>query len=72
MDYYQRVISETLAKSGHIGKYDPRHIEAYMRLEHGTLDALSRRQFDQEVEVCRQCVDADINGAESLALSYGL
>ncbi len=70
---YQQTIRALLAESGHIGKYDPRHIEAYMRLEHPTLDGLSLAQFKREVAVCAECVDAGgIDAAERNARSYGL
>lgn len=73
LSHYQEEIRARLAETGHVGKYDPRHVEAYMRLEHGTLDGLSARQFNAEVEVSRQCIDAGGSAdAESLALSYGL
>lgn len=72
MSLYQKSIREEIAKQGYVGKYDPRHIESYMRLEHSTLDSLSRRQFSQEVAIGIQCIDADgIDNAESLAKSYG-
>jgi hypothetical protein len=53
--------------------YDPRHVEAYMRLQYGTLDHLDRATFNNEVEICVDCIEQDgaIN-AESLAESYGL
>ncbi len=51
--------------------YDWRHIEAYMRIEHGTLDHLTPRRFASEVAFCKQCVDMSIEDAEKLALSYG-
>ena len=70
---YQTIIKTTLAKQGFIGKYDPRHIEAYMRIGNSTLDGLSRSEFTREVNECRQCVDADgTANAEGLAISYGL
>lgn len=70
---YAEAIREDLAASGHIGKYDPRHIEGFMRLEHSTLDGLDARQFRAEVEVARQCVDlGGSDAAEECALSYGL
>lgn len=73
LSLYAEMIREDLAKAGYIGKYDPRHIEAYMRLEHSTLDGLSARQFAAEVEIARQCLDhADEEESEALALSYGL
>jgi len=72
MSFYQQSIREDLAKIGKIG-IDPRHIEGYMRLEHGTLDALSVGQFLHEVKICSECVQhGGINAAESLAQSYGL
>ena len=70
---YQQMIREILAKQGHVGKYDPRHIEAFMRLEHGTLDALSPAKFRAEVAICAECVDeGGTLGAEDLAKSFGL
>jgi len=69
---YADSIRETLAKQGLIGRYDPRHIEAYMRLEHSTLDGLAAWQFDQEVATAAACIDAGgTNEAEALAESYG-
>lgn len=53
--------------------YDPRHVEAFMRLEHPTLDHLSRVEFAREVRVAVACVDECLPGqAEAIALSYGL
>lgn len=53
--------------------YDPRHVEAYMRIGHGTLDALSRSQFMQEVRIACGCIDeVGIEAAESCAISMGL
>lgn len=70
---YQDMIKEILERKGHGGKYDPRHIEGYMRLEHGCLDGLYAIQFAAEVEISRQCIDAGgIEAAESLAKSFGL
>lgn len=54
-------------------KHDPRHIEAYMRVEHSTLDGLSRQQFAAEVRVAAQCVDeGGIEMAERIAKSFGM
>lgn len=67
--FYQQLIKELLDGRD----YDPRHIEAYMRVEYGTLDHLSREDFQHEVEVCIVCIDAGGKGqAELLARSYGL
>jgi len=73
MSIYQESIREELARNGYIGKYDPRHIEAYMRLEHSTLDGLDLNQFRSEIEISRQCIEeggADI--AEDCAKSFGI
>jgi hypothetical protein len=54
-------------------KHDPRHVEAYMRLDHPTLDGLSPEQFKHEAEVSAGCVDqGGVDQAEKLAQSYGL
>lgn len=53
--------------------YDPRHVEAYVRLEHSTLDGLSAEQFADEVRTGITCVDEDgAENAERLAQSFGL
>jgi hypothetical protein len=52
---------------------DPRHVEAFMRLEHGTLDQLSPARFTEEVFVSALCVaEAGPVDSEALAVSYGL
>jgi hypothetical protein len=71
--YYEQIIRETLARIGRIGAADPRWIEGWMRLERGTLDALSAGQFRQEVEIALECIAASAASEnESLAVSYGL
>jgi hypothetical protein len=53
--------------------YDPRHIEAYMRLEHSTLDGLSGWQFAKEVEIAKGSVDeGGVEQADRCARSFGL
>ena len=37
--------------------YDVRHVEAYMRAAHSTLDGLSPREFADEVEIAMACVE---------------
>jgi len=49
-----------------------RHVEAFMRSEHGTLDALSPEQFRAEVFAADLCAQEEPAVAESLARSYGL
>lgn len=51
---------------------DPRHIEAWMREEHGTLDGLTPEAFRREVAEAAVLVDADPDLSEKLAESYGL
>jgi hypothetical protein len=69
---YQNMIAEILARHGRTG-YDPRHIEAFMRLEHGTLDAMSHEQFEREVEASRICVKSvSYEASEHLAKSFGI
>jgi hypothetical protein len=70
---YRERIRLILAKLGFIGKYDPRHVEGYMRLEHSTLDQLGPRQFESEVRVAVECIDAGgKDRAERLAVSCAL
>lgn len=53
--------------------HDPRHVEAYMRIEHPTLDGLSRMEFADEVEFAVICITADgLENAELCAKSFGL
>jgi hypothetical protein len=69
---YNRWIQKALLALGR-DDVDARHIEAYMRLEHPTLDGLSASQFSEEVLICVACVDADgRENAERCARSFGL
>ncbi len=73
MSIYQQMIRETMARTGHEGAADPRHVEGWMRLEHPTLDGLSHAQFDVEVRIALECVAAaPLADSEALATSYGL
>lgn len=73
MTIYNQLIREAMARAGHIAAADPRHVEAWMRLEHGCLDSLSRRQFTDEVLIALQCIAAaPAADSEALAASYGL
>lgn len=70
---YQPIIRRIMAEIGLIGAADPRHVEGWMRLEHGCLDGLSRSQFTQEVEIALGCIaSGPVSDSESLANSYGL
>ena len=66
---YRKITKELLKGRA----YDPRHIEGYMRLAHGTLDSLSHAEFKKEVELCINAIDyGGKEEAEKLAKSYGL
>jgi len=69
MSLYAEIIREQLDGRD----YDPRHVEAYMLLQYGTLDHLDRETFNREVEICIECIEMDgtIN-AENLAKTYYL
>ena len=72
MSIYQQFIREESAKMGFIG-YDPRHIEAYIRLQYSTLDGLSRPEFLREIKIGIDCIKADgKENAEKCAVSFGL
>lgn len=68
MSVYRRIISEIAPQ-----QFDPRHVEAFMRLEHSTLDHLSRADFEHEVIVCCDCImQCGPEQAEACARSFGL
>lgn len=73
MTVYQADIEKYLNKTGDFGKYDPRHIEGYMRLEHSTLNGLSTQQFNKEIRIAMDCICyGGVEMAESNAQSFGL
>jgi hypothetical protein len=52
---------------------DPRHVEAWMRLEYPTLDGLSPERFAAEVHVALACIaEAGPDESEALTASFGL
>ena len=52
---------------------DPRWVEAWMRLEHPTLDGLSPERFAAEVRIALACIaEAGPQESEALAASFGL
>lgn len=70
---YAKVIATILEQQGVGGKYQPADIEAWMRLEHPTLDAMPAGQFAQEVMVSTTCIDmATPAQTARLRRSYGL
>ena len=71
--FYHSLIRETMARFGRLGAVDPRHVEAWMRLEHGTLDALTRRQLTAAVRSALDCIAASsCSENDALAASFGL
>ena len=65
--FYQRFIAE------HVSDTDPRHVEAWMRLSHPTLDGSSRSEFVRAMyEALGQVKDAGPTESEALAASFGL
>lgn len=53
--------------------HDPRHVEAWMRLEHGTLDHLDAARFESEVCIANACIGmSGTEESEALARSYNL
>ena len=69
---YQQMIRESMARAGRVGAADPRHVEAWMRVEHPTLDGLAGRQFDAEVQNALECIAAGpLADSEALASSMG-
>lgn len=69
---YQKTIAAILQRLGRTD-IDPRHVEAYIRLEHSTPDGLSFDRFVSETKIGIACVDAGgRNRAEQTAKSFGL
>lgn len=66
---YQDLIREDLAAIGEVG-VSPRFVEAWMRVQHDTLDSLSPRMFRREVKIAAACVHASTDEKnEALAMS---
>lgn len=67
MSHYQTRIAELAPQ------VDPRHVEAWMREEHPTLDHLSPAAFQREVAVAVELIAiVGTQQSESLAQSRGL
>lgn len=66
---YQQLIAEMTGAEGRTLAW----IEAWMRLEHPTLDGLPRAQFRSEALIGLACIAASTDQEnEALATSYGL
>jgi hypothetical protein len=69
---YFLAIEAQLKKMGK--NHNPRHVEAYMRCEHSTLNGLSLPRFNKAIKVAVSQLEADndVEFAETVAKSYGL
>lgn len=66
---YEKEISKILEKHGR-SDINPRHIEAWMFNYHGSLDHLSKQEFENDVKICIDCVDGCTKEeSEELAIS---
>jgi hypothetical protein len=71
--YAQKVIAGELEQRELAGKFQPRHIEAIMRAELGTLNHLSAAEFSGWVSGCIDYIEEiGVDDAESIARSFGL
>ena len=67
MSYYATLFKELQPE------HDPRHIEAYVRLQYHTLGHLDRETLRRESEIAVECIKLEgVDGAESLAKTFGL
>ena len=65
--FYQRRIAERTSDVA------PRLVEAWMRLEHPTLDGVSAAEFEREIDEALECIRAaGLDDSEALAASFGL
>lgn len=54
-------------------KYNPRHIEAYVRLEYPTLGGCSMSVLRREADIAAGCIDfVGVVSSEEFAVSMGL
>lgn len=66
---YQTIIRDMLNGQD----YDPRHIEALMRLQYPTLNHLTRDDFRREIRICTKVIDRiGKDEAEETAKNCGL
>lgn len=67
MSIYQTIIHEIDPS------VNPRHVEAWMRLQYGTLSHLSHEEVKVEIKIIKSVIAASDEGSsEALAQSYGL
>jgi len=72
MNFWTKAVKQILDKHYFIG-IDPRHVEAYMSLDHSTFGHLSAKQLESLALDCVKDVQASgKKAAEQLAQSFGL
>ena len=69
MSGYVQMIQGDIDSMGLTEQVDPRHVEAWMRLEFGTLSHLERVTFHQYIKID---MSEGPKAGEDLALTYGL
>lgn len=67
MSGYQKAIEKIVGP-----EIDPGQVEAWMRLEHPTLDGLDAAQFRREARIGAKLVQSHPEESRTLAESYGL
>jgi hypothetical protein len=71
--FYSQRIREEMARLGRIAEQPAHIVEAWMRIEHSTLDGLSASAFRKEVGIALDCAAvSSISENDSLAASFGL
>lgn len=67
--FHRSIIAKGLVPQG----IDPRHVEAYIRLNHSTLNHLDWPEIRREVRIALGCIKhGGMEQAESCAQSFGL
>ena len=66
--YYRSIIARVTPPD-----YDPRHVEAYIRTAHPTLDHMSYHEFCDDIRLTLIYIKTEgADAAEELARSFGL
>lgn len=68
---YKTIIVEIMSEMKKTFTVSPEIVEAYMRLQYGTLNHLSREEFEKEIILAQGCFELDPEGSQELAQIYG-
>jgi len=72
LTFWQRCIVEVQCNRWNLKRADARHVEAWMRLEHGTFNHMSKEQFKRAVlDANRMVLVAGETMSEALAQTFG-